>query len=148
MTLIEQARQQSQQIQQTFLERVNLLFEDIEEWAAEKQLLTYSGEVQITEKVIGTYSAPTLSLYTPQQEELVQIMPQCAFVIVAEGIVHLNGKKGSEHIAYLRPNEQTIYHIRGDNWYWIEYSLPRNKAHAMRKELFFYLLAVVSSFDE
>jgi hypothetical protein len=144
MTLIKEAQQQADKIQQTFLTRLNQLFDDINYWVADRHWQTEYVPTMITEKVIGTYTVPSLTILTNSRQKVVDIVPKCAFVIVAEGIVSINGTMSSEHLAYLCATEQSIYPISKDHWYWIDYSHQRNRAYLINKQLFFNLLDKVT----
>jgi hypothetical protein len=143
MTFIEEAREQSEQIKQTFLARLNQLFADIQVWVTAEGWYTEQNEIEITEKIIGNYVAPALSILTPKQQKIVDIIPTCAFVIVADGVVKISGEMGQQILVYLRPNEQTIYNIYADNWYWIEYTRD-NQAHLLTKDILLKLIGIVN----
>lgn len=146
MIFLEEAMEQSEQIKQTFLTRLNQLFADIQVWVTEEGCHTEQNEIEITEKIIGNYVAPSLSILTPQQQKLVDIIPTGAFVIVADGVVKISGQMDQQILAYLRPNEQTIYNIYTDNWYWIEYSRD-NQAHLLTKAVLLKLIGIVSNYE-
>ena len=146
MTFLEEAREQAEQIQQTFLDRLEQLFADIQIWVTSEGLYIEQNEIEITEKIIGNYIAPTLTVLTPKQQKLVDIVPTCAFVIVADGVVKINGAMGQQVLAYLRPEEQTIYNIAADNWYWIEYTRD-NQVHRLNKAILFKLINMVSNYE-
>lgn len=146
MTFLEETREQSEQIKQTFLTRLNQLFADIQIWVTAEGCYIEQNEIEITEKIIGDYIAPTLSILTPQQQKIVDIIPTCAFVIVADGIVKISGEMGQQTLAYLRPNEQTIYNIYTDDWYWIEYTRD-NQVHLFTKAILFKLIGIVSDYE-
>jgi len=146
MTFLEEAREQSEQIKQTFLARLNQLFADIQVWVTAEGWYTEQNEIEITEKIIGNYVAPALSILTPKQQKLVDIIPTCAFVIVADGVVKISGKMGQQILVYLRPNEQTIYNIYADNWYWIEYTRD-NQVHLLTKDILLKLIGIVSNYE-
>lgn len=143
MTFLEEAREQSEQIKQTFLARLNQLFADIQVWVTAEGWYTEQNEIEITEKIIGNYVAPALSILTPKQQKLVDIIPTCAFVIVADGVVKISGEMGQQILVYLRPNEQTIYNIYADNWYWIEYTRD-NQVHLLTKDILLKLIGIVN----
>lgn len=146
MNFIEEQRQQSEQNKRLFLDRVNQLFDDINLWVVEKNLYVKQRRIEITEEIIGTYSAPSLSIYAPSQQKLVDIIPIYAFSIVAEGLMDIRGKLGKEYIAYLRPSEQTIYHIGHDNWYWIE-NMTRSRVYVINKLRLFEIITLVSDYS-
>jgi hypothetical protein len=146
MTFLEEAREQSEQIKQTFLARLNQLFADIQVWVTAEGWYTEQNEIEITEKIIGNYVAPALSILTPKQQKLVDIIPTCAFVIVADGVVKISGKMGQQILVYLRPNEQTIYNIYADNWYWIKYTRD-NQVHLLTKDILLKLIGIVSNYE-
>lgn len=143
MTFLEEAREQSEQIKQTFLARLNQLFADIQVWVTAEGWYTEQNEIEITEKIIGNYVAPVLSILTAKQQKLVDIIPTCAFVIVADGVVKISGEMGQQILVYLRPNEQTIYNIYADNWYWIEYTRD-NQVHLLTKDILLKLIGIVN----
>ncbi|BAP57506.1 hypothetical protein THII_3209 [Thioploca ingrica] len=143
MTFLEEAREQSEQIKQTFLARLNQLFADIQVWVTAEGWYTEQNEIEITEKIIGNYVAPALSILTPKQQKLVDIIPTCAFVIVADGVVKISGEMGQQILVYLRPSEQTIYNIYADNWYWIEYTRD-NQVHLLTKDILLKLIGIVN----
>ena len=53
---------------------------------------------------------------------------------------------GQQILAYLRPEEQTIYNIAADNWYWIEYTRD-NQVHRLNKETLLKLINMVSDYE-
>jgi hypothetical protein len=146
MTFLEEAREQAEEIKQTFLVRLNQLFADIQIWVTDEGLDIEQNEIEITEKIIGDYVAPALTILTPKQQKLVDIVPTCAFVIVADGVVKISGAMGQQILAYLRPEEQTIYNIAADNWYWIEYTRD-NQVHRLNKETLLKLINMVSDYE-
>jgi hypothetical protein len=146
MTFLEEAREQSEQIKQTFLARLNQLFADIQVWVTAEGWYTEQNEIEITEKIIGNYVAPALSILTPKQQKIVDIIPTCAFVIVADGVVKISGEMGQQILVYLRPNQQTIYNIYADNWYWIEYTRD-NQVHLLTKDILLKLIGIVSDYE-
>jgi hypothetical protein len=146
MNFIEEQRQQSEQNKRLFLDRVNQLFDDINVWIKEENLYLEQQRIEITEEIIGTYTAPKLSIHTASQQKLVEIIPIYAFSIVAEGLMDIRGQLGKEYIAYLRPSEQTIYHIGNDNWYWIE-NMSHSRVYVMNKSRLFEIITLVSDYS-
>jgi hypothetical protein len=142
----DEQKQQGQQQQQIFLQRVNHLLDHIRQWATEAGLDVEPGQVQIREKFTGLYTAPSLTISLTGQA-LAEVVPVSAFVIVADGLVEVRGGWGSrEHIAYLLKEGQSFYPIAHNDWYWVEESSGR-KVHRMNKETLLETLSMVSDYD-
>ncbi|MDM8558302.1 hypothetical protein [Candidatus Parabeggiatoa sp. HSG14] len=146
MAFIEEQQQQAEQHKQLFLQRLNQLFDDIKMWVEEEDLHVEQQEIEIIEKVLGTHRVPSLSIYTEEQQKLVDIIPVYAFSIVAEGLIDIKGEEGKEYIVYLRPGEQTFYDIYAENWYWIK-SMTHNTVYKINKDILFLLIASVSDYQ-
>jgi len=143
--LTEAQRQLGEQKKQLFLHRVNLLLNNIKQWATEAGLQVTAGQVPIREKFTGLYTAPSLTIGLPEQK-LADVIPVSAFVIVADGLLKVSGWLGREHIAYLLKAEQTFYPIAQDDWYWIEETTD-NKAHLMSKDTLLTVISMVSDYE-
>ena len=108
LTYIQEQRQNAEQNKQLFLERLGLLFDDIKAWIIDENLQIEQQQIEITEEILGTYTAHQLSISTKTNQKLVEISPIYGFSIVAEGLIGVTGELGKEYIAYLRWGEQTL----------------------------------------
>ncbi len=128
--------QQAEQKKQVYLNRVNQLFGNIKNWLKDEARVEQQ-EIEITEKFTGTYTVPSLSISTQTGQALAEIKPRGAYVILAEGLVDVEGGFGREHLTYMvdggpdshkaNPQnpvqiftEQMFKDIDDDGWYWIE----------------------------
>lgn len=138
-------RQLGEQKKQLFLHRVNLLLNNIKHWATEAGLQVTTGQVPIREKFTGLYTAPSLTISLPERK-LADVIPVSAFVIVADGLVDIEGWLGKEQVAYLQRQEQQLYPIETDDWYWVEESQGR-KIHRMTKDTLLETISMVSDYE-
>jgi hypothetical protein len=147
---------------QAYITRIQQFFEEIENWLKDEALYIEQQEIEITEKMIGTYTVPSLSISTQHKNKLADIIPAGANIIVGEGRIDVDGWFGTEYIVFMRKNstcmmknvvgqdklfEYPIYKgIDGDNWYWID-DTRRRKVSVMNKELLLELITMVSDYE-
>jgi hypothetical protein len=146
VTYIQEQRQNADQNKQLFLERLGLLFDDIKTWIADENLQIEQQQIEITEEILGTYTAPQLLISTKTNQKLVEISPIYGFSIVAEGLIGVTGELGKEYIAYLRWGEQTLYNVTGDTWYWMA-SLSGSRVYRMNKARLLKVITAVSDYQ-
>jgi len=136
--------QYAEQKKQVYLSRVNQLFGNIQNWLKDEARVEQQ-EIEVTEKFTGTYTAPVLSISTQTGEKLAEIKPRGVYIILAEGIIDVEGEFGHENITYMvdggpdsykaNPQnpvqiltEKRFKEIDDDGWYWIEDTLE-DKVH-------------------
>ncbi|RKZ48565.1 MAG: hypothetical protein DRR16_11150 [Candidatus Parabeggiatoa sp. nov. 3] len=136
--------QYAEQKKQVYLSRVNQLFGNIQNWLKDEARVDQQ-EIEVTEKFTGTYTAPALSISTQTGEKLVDIKPRGVYIILAEGMIDVEGEFGRERITYMvdggpdgckaNPQnpakiltEKMFKEIDDDGWYWIEETLE-DKVH-------------------
>jgi hypothetical protein len=154
--------QLAEQKKQVYLTRVNQLFSNIKHWLKDEARVEQQ-EIEVTEKFTGTYTVPSLSISTQAGQELAEIKPKGAYVILAEGLVDIEGGFGREHITYMvdggpysyrpLPENTTQFFkkpmfkgIKEDAWYWVEDS-RLDRANAIDKELLRELITLVSDYE-
>lgn len=142
-----------------YLQRVNQLYDDIKVWLKDEKLLVVPKTFEIVE-VLGRYQGTSLSIQSPTGNTLADIIPQGASVILAEGLIDIEGWLGQEYIAYMvnggpysfipsaKDKNKHIKHffyptIEADGWYWID-GIQENSAHIVNKALLLKLIHYVS----
>ncbi len=155
--------QLAEQKKQVYLNRVNQLFGHIKNWLKEESVAVKQQNIEIVEKFTGHYTVPSLSISTQAGKELAKIKPKGAYVILAEGLVDIEGGFGREHITYMvdggpysyrpLPENTTQFFkkpmfkgIKEDSWYWVEDS-RLDRANAIDKELLRDLITLVSDYE-
>lgn len=157
---------QAEQKKQTYLKRVNLFFQDVKQWFKDEPLLIEESMREINETLMeddirDIYTAPMLTVYTQNHEKVVDIKPVGACVIVAKGMIDIEGPYGDrEHITYMlkeqplilrKVNSQLIEkpmynNVNTDNWYWLSES-DRHNAQVMNQNLLRKLIMRVSDYE-
>ena len=129
--------QLAEQKKQVYLNRVNQLFGHIKNWLKEESVAVKQQDIEIVEKFTGHYTVPSLSISTKAGQALAEIKPRGAYIILAEGMIDVEGGFGREHITYMvdggpdsykaKPqnpvqilSEKMFKEIDDDGWYWIE----------------------------
>ena len=137
--------QLAEQKKQVYLTRVNQLFGDIKTWLKDAPLHVEQQHIEIREKFTGPYTVPLLSISTQTGQTLAEVKPRGAYVILAEGLIDVEGEFGREHITFMvdggpyshRPvpenttqltKKQMFEGIGDDGWYWVEETID-DKAH-------------------
>lgn len=145
-----------------YQERINALYAEAKNWA--EPLSAEEGNVQVTERLSGSYSVPCLILKAPEGSEVARLEPVGTYILGAEGRVDLKGHNGKEAIVYLvndgptlsfgnaeagvEPDRSPVALFQGidrHGWYWIEDS-RRGRARLMTKALFRDLVSEVSDY--
>jgi len=135
----------------TYLKRVEKLFDLIKPWLLEKNLEVKNSLETIIEN-LGTYQVPSLTVATATREQLAQIRPVSASVIVGEGLIEIQGwLPGKEYLVYLRKHDPvlgTAFYkgISQEGWYWIEDN-RRNRAHLLDQPLLLDIITLVSDYE-
>ncbi|AFM26902.1 hypothetical protein [Desulfomonile tiedjei] len=145
-----------------FREALSELYNSVEHWVVERDLLARREEVQIVEPKPGKYPVEKLTITDTDQTVIAELIPSGAWIIGADGRVDLNGSVETEILVYwetgapvINSMEQGKPSTKGKSWrlfkgadrqgwYWIE-DRVRSRAHILTKELFFDLLDEVSS---
>ncbi len=156
--------QYAEQKKQVYLTRVNQLFGNIKNWLKDDTLQVEQQEIAVTEKFTGTYSAPALSISTQTGEKLADIKPRGAYIILAEGMIDVEGGFGRENLTYMvgggpdsykaNPKnpvqiftEKRFKEIGDDGWYWIEETLE-DKVHFLNaKNVLLEIITQVSDYE-
>ena len=148
-----------------FLQKVEVLFSDINQWIKETGLATSTLEIEITEEAFGSYKSSKLLIKNREEREIAQIIPIGASILGANGRVDMKGmydtviivdlnKGGPKMTSTIRDSEgnelstNTTYFYRGIDeagWYWIENK--RDKGHLLNSKLFFDLLSEISDYE-
>ena len=152
--------QHAEQKKQIYLTRVNQLFGNIKNWLKDEAQVQQQ-EIEVTEKFTGTYTAPVLLIRTKTGEKLADIKPTGAYIILAEGMIDVEGEFGREHITYMvdgGPNsykanpknpvqiltEKRFKEIDDDGWYWIEETLEDKVHFVNNKNALLEIITLVS----
>jgi hypothetical protein len=127
---------------QIYLQRVNQLYINIQDWLRNEPLVVTHSDLEI-EEVLGRYHVPKLTIATDQGERLADFEPAGASVIGAEGLIMANGWLDSAYLLYLQTGG--LYtgkskEIKTDGWYWQEQSI-NTPLHLLDKE---WLLKVIT----
>jgi hypothetical protein len=156
--------QHAEQKKQVYLTRVNQLFGNIKNWLKDEPVAVKLQELEIIEKFTGHYIVPSLSISTQTGQELAEIKPKGAYIILAEGLVDIEGGFGREHITYMvdggpynyRPlPEHTTQFIKkpmfndiDDNgWYWIEETTDEKVHFINNKNALLDVITQVSDYE-
>jgi hypothetical protein len=135
----------------TYLERVVKLLALIKLWLREERLEVSNSQDVVVEN-LGTYQIPLLTVTTSTREQLAQIKPVSASVIVGDGLIEIQGwLPGKEYLVYLRKPDpalgKALYKgIFQEGWYWIEDN-RRNRAHLLDKPLLLDIITLVSDYE-
>jgi len=155
--------QQAEQKKQVYLTRVNQLFGHIKNWLKDEARIEQQ-EIEVTEKFTGTYTVPSLSISTQAGQKLVDIKPRGAYIILAEGMIDVEGGFGREHITYMvdggpysyRPlPENTTQFIKkpmfknidNNGWYWIEETTDETVHFLNNKNALLDVITQVSNYE-
>jgi len=155
----EVTAEQAEQKKQLYLQRVNQLYDDIKVWLKDEQLIVVPKAFEIVE-VLGCYQGTLLTIQSAKGKILAEIQPDGASVILAEGLIYINGWLGQEYLAYMvnggpysfrksaKHKQEYVKHffypsIDADGWYWID-GIQENSAHTINKALLLKLISYVS----
>ncbi len=156
--------QYAEQKKQVYLTRVNQLFGNIKDWLKDDALQVEQQEIAVTEKFTGTYTAPILLISTKTGEKLVRIKPRGAYIILAEGLIDVEGEFGREHITYMVDGGPFTYKplpenttqlfkkpmfkgINGNGWYWIEETTDETVHFLNNKNELLDVISWVSNYE-
>lgn len=138
------------------------LYDQIEQWAGEKNWHTTRADLQIVEPRPGEYQVEKLSVVDENEITVVEVVPSGAWIIGADGRVDLKGEADTEILVYWETGAPLVGLTETGNsadsgriwrlfrgadeqgWYWIEDKV-RSKAHVLTKELFLELVDEVRS---
>jgi len=161
MSMINTEHEPAKYKTQLYLQRVNNLYKDIQGWLEDEELIVVPKNFEIVE-ALGTYQGTSLSIQTSTNKTLAEIRPEGASVLLAEGLIDIEGLLGIEHILYLvnggpyflesTPEDKAQFvkkqHYPGinvDGWYWIK-EVQENSAQLMNKALLLQLIFQVSDY--
>lgn len=154
--------QQAEQKKQVYLTRVNQLFGDLKNWLKDETLQVKQQNIEIIEKFTGPYTVPSLSISTQSGQKLADINPRGAYVILAEGLIDVDGGFGTEHITFMvdggpysyipKDNTQLIKepmfkNIDDNGWYWIEETTDEKVHFINNKNALLDVITKVSYYD-
>ncbi len=157
---------QAESKKQTYLKRVNLLFDNVKQWLKDEPLLVEETSREINETLMDDdirdiYTAPMLSVFTQNHEKVVDLKPVGASIIIAKGMIDIEDPYGDrEHITYMLKEqplvlrregnqlvEKTRYNnVNTDNWYWLN-EFDRHNAQVMNHNLLRKLIMQVSDYE-
>ncbi len=158
MSGTEDKREQIEQKKQLYLQRVEQLYTNIQDWLKDEELILVPSDFEIID-AFGSYKGTLLTVKTPTGKKLAEFQPRGASVVLAEGLINVDGWLGSEYLAYMvdggpcfirltNDNEEkkwTPYYsaIQVDGWYWID-GTQKDGAHIVDKTLLLELIFYVS----
>lgn len=129
-----------------YLQRVNQLYAKIGNWLQDEPLILENGEIEVIE-ALGKYKAPQLTIKTQKGEQLAELKPTGASVLLAEGTIEVKGWLDRGYVVYmLASNPQTFYNIKVDGWYWQEQRL-NTEPHFLNKTWLLQLITWVSDHE-
>ncbi len=143
---------------QTYLERVNVFFRQIQDWfAAEFDVMTSS--ISLRERG-HTYEAPVLTIRERGQEEvLATLKPVGAFVVRVAGLIEIRGWVDRAHLDYMTTEDRflvteastglkrhTYLGVNQAGWYWVEDPRTR-QAYLVDKTVLLKLITLVSDHE-
>lgn len=146
--MVEKSQQNENQIKtQLYLQRVNQLYTNIQNWLQNEPLVLENREIDVIE-ALGQYQAPQLSIKTTEGEQLAELKPTGASVLLAKGAIDVNGGVDKGFILYmLKSDPQTYFTVNVDGWYWFEDRLDVD-AHVLNgKTPLLQLITWVSDYE-
>jgi len=152
------AQEEIERKKQLYLQRVNQLYDHIQDWLKDEKLVLVPTEFDIVD-ALGTYKGTSLSIKRQSAKTLAEFRPRGTSVALTEGVINIEGWLGGEYLAYmvdggpslLKLNVETNEYIKEsyypaikvDGWYWME-GTQKNNAHLMNKALLLKLIYYVS----
>ncbi len=139
MNLIEEPQSITiEESKRVYLQRVNQLYQNIQDWLKNDDLVRTQSKIEIAE-TLGEYVVPTLAIQTAAGEELATLKPVGADVLLVEGMIEVTGWLDHDYVLYLLAGGPTfldptrIKHpyykgIGEEGWYWIN----RLNTHPLR----------------
>jgi len=86
MSMINTEHESAKYKTQLYLQRVNNLYKDIQDWLEDEELIVVPKNFEIGE-ALGTYQGTSLSIQTSARKTLAEIRPEGASVLLAEGLI-------------------------------------------------------------
>ncbi len=147
-----------------YLNNIQTLFKDIENWSKSKNLSVNHSNITLNEEAYGKYDVETLVINTSTNEKIAEIIPAGASIIGAKGRVDFVGtidtvilvdwdKGGPSFETTIASGAETkkcikpLYrNVDEPGWYWVE-SRKLSRAHKLDENLFNDLLLAVSDYD-
>jgi len=138
MNLIEEPQSMAiAEQKRVYLQRVNQLYQNIQDWLKNDDLVCTQSEVEIAE-TLGEYVVPTLAIQTVAGEDLAALKPVGASVLHAEGMIEVTGWLDRDYIMYMQAGGPGFIDPAGlrhpfykgigeEGWYW----LNRLNTHAL-----------------
>ncbi|GEM_PF-309948 len=140
------------QQQQVYLQRVNQLYANIQDWLREEPLVVTGSDLEIEEALGGCYLVPRLIITTDQGEPLADFKPAGATVIGASGsggLIMVNGWIDRAYLLYWPKNGHDYNaagEIKVDGWYWEE-RYRGTPPHLFDKEWLLKVITWVSDYE-
>ncbi|MBV8048987.1 MAG: hypothetical protein JO171_17695 [Paludibacterium sp.] len=162
--MTEQKVEQRSAMVCTYLDRVEALYRDVQQWCTTLGLIVTQGTVELNEEGLPRYDAPCLHI-ARDGAHIADLVPAGASVIGAQGRVDLVGRIARQALLFQigkgptiskrtvvdgkttdgGPERPMIPGINGDGWYWLE--PPARRAKHVDETLFGDLLRDVSDYD-
>jgi hypothetical protein len=158
MTLREEPLQtDNQKKRQIYLQRVNHLYHQIQDWLQNDGLVITRREVEITE-ALGQYWVPLLTIQTDVHETLAEFKPVAAEALHAEGMIEVSGWLDSDYIMYMRAggpgylDPAGVKHpfypgIEAEGWYWLKDRVKTDPLFLNQKFPLLQLITLVSDHE-
>ncbi len=142
-----------------YLERINEFFAQVKTWLTD-DLAKVPIPRHISDET-GEYDAFGMAIVKKDIQEpddtVADLLPQGCSVLLAEGMIELDGPYGSESVVYLEQSKIMLLPRNGktrpmfkgvdhDGWYWLE-DPRRSRMLPMDSELLFELLEMVSGYE-
>jgi len=164
MNAKNEASEYQQAKPQIYLSRVNQLFGDIKNWLKDEALQVEQQDIEIVEKLTGPYTVPSLSISTQTGQKLAEINPRGAYIILAEGLIDVDGGFGTEHITFMVDGgpysyittskdstqlikEPMFKNIDDNGWYWIEETADEKVHFINNKNALLDVITQVSHYE-
>lgn len=148
-------------IQQIYKQRVNDFFAQVETWLPDELETVIISNEHLIEDETGRYAVTSISIVkkdTSEPDDVVaSLLPQGVSVLLADGLIELNGPFATESILYMQKDSLIIHDSAGkerkmfgglkqDGWHWLGNENPV-PALLLDADLFMKLLAIVSDYE-
>jgi len=159
MSGTEDKREQIEQKKQLYLQRVNQLYTNVKGWLKDEKLILVFADLEIID-ALGSYESSSLTVKSPTGKKLAEFQPKGTSVVLAEGLINVEGWLGIEYLAYMIDGGPCLTKMASDaedkwikepyysaiivdGWYWID-GTHKDSAHRIDKELLLKLIFHVS----
>jgi hypothetical protein len=131
--------------QQVYLQRLNNLYKNIQDWLPENLQIIWN-DIEVYDET-GRYHAPFISICRNDVAEpdafIAAFFPKNSSTVLSKGLVEISGSMGEENIFYLLNDSLTRYHyetVNNEGWYWLKASLEGVQAVSFDASLLLNLL--------